>query len=537
MLIPLLMRILPLLLLWGRLTLLLLLGILPLLFLLLASLIAQPAMRRDRRAWAALGLATGFALLLLDAPGFGRWCLFWTALAVAVLSPRTAPGAGAGRWSLRIAYQSVAGIIAPVLDIILLNRAEQTGFRSRMCQFVTPAVPQGAVSAELAFRDEVDRQVEVLRKYFQSIRATAEAHGIDIGLSGGYDSRLLLLLASESGVPISAHTFAGLAHLLEREIAGELARLTHVELRPVPVRLLEDKDGCEADANIDDALHYYDGRTNMTMGTFNDVHTRAARLTALGARRLGLNGLGGELYRNREHLRRGAINFREWMQYYAFDPAAAAAVKDRKLRGALVEKLGRKYAGLIGVDAGERFDREVARRYYRDVWLPYSAGPKNCAENKLAYFLMPFADPSVTSHSIRINRNLGLAGRFEGAMIRRLSTTVADVPSSYGGGFGRDPVTVSLRAWFHAAVPVWARNLHGRRHAQRSTRRAGSFEIWLPRNDRLLAGLELLRAFGLPLDWGVLLADRVHRDRALFVGQFLHAFRDHVADTRRPVLN
>ncbi len=414
-------------------------------------------------------------------------------------------------------------------DIILVNRNEQEGFESEICEFVVDCSgSREDAEYELGFDAEVDAQLATLREYFRSISPLAQSYGIDIGLSGGYDSRLLLLLAKETGGTVSTHTFAGVAHSVEREIATELARMADVPLLQLPLKLLEDRPCQEIATVVEDALHYYDGRTNMTMGTFNDVHTRAARIIALGGKQLGLNGLGGELYRNREHLSRGRIDCRQWVQYYVFDPGTAASVGER-IRNSLAEVLITKYSRLIGSDLRAGFNRKAARGYYRRVWLPYSVGPKNAAENQLAFFLLPFADPSVTKKSMRIDRHLGRSGHFEGAMIRRLDQYIAAIGSSYGHGLGAEPISSLTRAWVRSILPIRARNLAGRCRARQMVMAGRTKSEILTPHKGLREGLELLRSLDLPIDWRTLLADRTHRDRALYLGGFLKAFCNHIS--------
>ena len=77
--------------------------------------------------------------------------------------------------------------------------------------------------------------------------------------------------------------------------------------------------------------------------------------------------------------------------------------------------------GRPGSDRLKWFDRERARRYYRDIWLPYVAGPRISAENQLGQSLMPFADAAVSAAALRATPFVGSHGDFEAAMIRRLN--------------------------------------------------------------------------------------------------------------------
>ena len=423
---------------------------------------------------------------------------------------------------------SIAGPDTLFSDIVLLTAERQRDFRSPIADFVTfdSATPRDELCRR-SFSECVERQLTVLRKYFDRIRLLSEEMDTSLGVSGGYDSRLLLLLAKEAGLPIFAHTYSSPAHEQELAVAEELAGYAGVPLTPIPVRTWTHLNDLQLRANMDDALFYWDGRTNRTMGSFNDVHTRALRINAMGSARLGFNGLGGELYRNPEHLPADGLDFGQWLQYFVMTPGSAAAIRDRTSRQALTERLGRKYARLMEVDSLDRLDRHLARRWYRDVWLPYSAGPRLCAENELSFALMPFADWSVTRESLKVTPHIGVGGEFEAAMIRMLDQGAASITSKYGHPFNHVPLRARLSDMVKSLVPLGPRL---RSHVQRtmssvSKQRPGNTSDPPP---GVQEGLRILRETNLPINWDVLLANDVNRDRCYYMAYFLSSFREHL---------
>jgi hypothetical protein len=108
---------------------------------------AHPAVRRDPRARWGLALAAFFSLVLFDAPGCLAWALLWTALALAVLSPRAGPNLDAASWFWPLIYLAVAGTIAPVADLWRLNRlfGVSLGVFGRVLAVVAIPIIGGAV--------------------------------------------------------------------------------------------------------------------------------------------------------------------------------------------------------------------------------------------------------------------------------------------------------------------------------------------------------------------------------------------------------
>jgi hypothetical protein len=100
---------------------------------LLAALVAgRPAVRREPRAWIAVGAATVFALALVYEPGPLAWTLFWVAAGMATLLPATARFDDGWRWTQRLFWQGLRAPFAPWIDVAHLSRVLAAGRSERM---------------------------------------------------------------------------------------------------------------------------------------------------------------------------------------------------------------------------------------------------------------------------------------------------------------------------------------------------------------------------------------------------------------------
>jgi hypothetical protein len=95
---------------------------------LLGLILARPAVRRPQLSAAiALSLATLFCIALAYDPGPLAWALFWSALSIAALLPRTAGFDDAWRWAARLLLQGLSGPITPAVDLLRLTRLRSRG--------------------------------------------------------------------------------------------------------------------------------------------------------------------------------------------------------------------------------------------------------------------------------------------------------------------------------------------------------------------------------------------------------------------------
>ena len=85
----------------------------------IAVIATLPAVRHGP-ALVAVMAAAAFALVMADDPGLLAWVLFWAALSIATLLPRTAGFDDAVRWGIRLALHGATGPFTPLADLMRL---------------------------------------------------------------------------------------------------------------------------------------------------------------------------------------------------------------------------------------------------------------------------------------------------------------------------------------------------------------------------------------------------------------------------------
>ena len=90
-----------------------------------ALAIARPAVRQDRRARIALGLAAIYALAQLWDPSPLAFGLFWVALGFATLLPGTGSFDDGWRWFQRLFAHGFKSLFGPLIDLTILSRVRR----------------------------------------------------------------------------------------------------------------------------------------------------------------------------------------------------------------------------------------------------------------------------------------------------------------------------------------------------------------------------------------------------------------------------
>lgn len=114
--------------------------------------------RRDHRACIALVAAALFVTSLIDDPGLLGWTMFWCALSLAALLPRTARFDDAWRWAVRLALHGVSSGVQPIHDLrraLRSPRAQRPSVRATLAVLAFPLVGAGLFLALFAAANPV----------------------------------------------------------------------------------------------------------------------------------------------------------------------------------------------------------------------------------------------------------------------------------------------------------------------------------------------------------------------------------------------
>ncbi|MCZ7637777.1 MAG: hypothetical protein M5U12_18110 [Verrucomicrobia bacterium] len=162
-------------------------------------------------------------------------------------------------------------------------------------EVIPPRVPAWSLaSTRASLADCLVEHTGRLRQYFTDIAPLGRDLGVDLGLSSGYDSRLLALLARPVFPNLSLHThWVRGVHDAEKARAEALARALRLELRVHPEPVFESLPAEELEAALLDGLYYYDARAGDNSGAYSTTYTRRYKTLTLADRRLRLNGEGG----------------------------------------------------------------------------------------------------------------------------------------------------------------------------------------------------------------------------------------------------
>jgi hypothetical protein len=426
-------------------------------------------------------------------------------------------------------------IIGPetiVKNIYLADNQYQAKFKNSCIKFL-PHPQDNRLenpASKLSFEQCVDQQIEVLDVYFEAFKQLVEdVGGVDIGLSGGYDSRVLALMAKRHFSQIRAHTHYHKNVTADEVCADKVAKELGIPFyRCAEAKQAEEMMPEEFETNLDNTATYNDGRVVHDYSWLGYFRTRWYRESVLQGLKFGMNGLSGELYRNHDNHFSRTVNTREWIKGRIVGITRVRATK-KVIIDEVLDYIMEKANLTLHVDLKTKITHHQTRRYFGELFSIYAAAVRMNIDNQLGMSLSPFTDYGPRLASYETLPHLGVHGAFEAAMIKRMNLKVASFVSNYGYAFDKHPpLQKQAKYLFRGVIPCGMQNkLFNLRCSLLDTHH--SREVY----QQLYASMPLFRAatalmqesrFG--LNWENVVEDYLMMRRVISIGIMLLKYED-----------
>lgn len=284
-------------------------------------------------------------------------------------------------------------------------------------------------------KESLQCQNQQLNSYFSLVDQTFVEQKGDLGLSGGFDCRLLLALAQKNiSQPLHLHTHATAGvHEGQSQFADKLAECYGVNLVRISTTSPSQLDSASFTQMLDDNIAFFDGRSARHLGAYSQTYTENYKRESMGIAHYSLNGLGGEIYRDSYFTGSKKMSWDEWAERYLFLAGAKAIVPQVRLenlsiniKNFLEDKLRWKK---------DYYDILFTHAYYGLIKMPLCNGSVVSAYNRVSPFLLPFIEYENVIEALKAIPYLGVGGQYQARLITDLSPTLANLPTSYGNTF------------------------------------------------------------------------------------------------------
>lgn len=293
----------------------------------------------------------------------------------------------------------------------------------------------------------VDYQISEIKKYYNRVFNLAEGNTISLGVSGGYDSRLLLgLIQSYSDVYLFTY------HSMdETEIARKLSDAVGLNLNIKKTPRTSELKLSKSEEILKDLIYHYDGRTAGNSGAFSVAGTKQHNLYHLKDISIGINGKGGEVYRNYYNLSNRSYSFQDWftaLELYS----SADFVFNTEQKKQLLGKIHDKIRNRLSVE--KNWSRWHIQRYYSEIRQADCEGAILTAHNKITRYIAPFLDANLLKFSYLSYDNAKRDSSFQMKIIQKLNPKLAAINSNYGHNFMKIPLKLKIKDSLIKSMPL-----------------------------------------------------------------------------------
>jgi hypothetical protein len=313
--------------------------------------------------------------------------------------------------------------------------------------YATGKLPNGIIVKVPAFastekiktkREAFDYQVAILNDYFLSVKNLANEYGADGGLTGGLDSRLLLSLMLKHFSKYQVHSHFRAQRNLDYEIASEICKTSNIPLVSPEVKQWDQMNHEEKSGIFNSALRYCDGQIREHCYWTEEYSTYQYKNRVMKGMRLGLQGIGGEQYRNGERMVLKSYLFNDWIKYQYIGLFAGTEIFQYPISKLVIENIRRKISDSLEFGRNKtQITLLDLKRIKNEIVIPAYRGIKTCSDNRISFSLSPFADFKVSHASYSIVPFMDCTYNFEIELIKYYSPGLSRIRSTYGYNFSK----------------------------------------------------------------------------------------------------
>lgn len=278
------------------------------------------------------------------------------------------------------------------------------------------------IDANIRLKDYFDAQVNLTKQF-----------GAHIGLTGGFDSRLLLLQASNKLENLTTNSFFR-ENSKEFIIAKRLASEVSIDFRSFeenkPAELLKTVDSELVFLFLDGQIrseNYVDEVFNLP--TYSELLYKGSGI--------GYHGCGGEQYRNADRFS-GKQNFRDWVENEWVFRLGRSVFTSKKMEENLIDSVSHKIRRILDYD-DKYVDLHIIKRVQNEIWNQSNRTTRVNALNQQLFYFAPFTEYQLSISSYSYIPYLGRYAEFQIAMMRQFQSSLNDINLSYGFSISNGP--------------------------------------------------------------------------------------------------
>lgn len=377
----------------------------------------------------------------------------------------------------------------------------------------------------------IESNIEVLQDYFKELNQAKQNLKGDVGLSSGFDCRLILAAAKntlDTPLHIHSHNTKGV-HDNEIKHARKIAEVYGADIHLVPTQKLEEAEEDLIKKTLQENVRFFDGRSARHLGSFSETYTPWYKKASMGNADYSLNGLGGEIYRDSYFMGNRNLKWEDWAKRFLFFPLSEYAVANEQKMLDTSYRIKEKIEKRLNTNF-DKADLFKTHAHYGLIKMPDCNGSLAQAYSTVADFYLPFIEYNQVMEALKAVPYLGIGGSYQAKMITKLSTEIAAVGSHYGFAFDKLSMKYLLWSYIKSVGPAQTRE---KLVKEKLIKKLETIEVQkfldLVENSSYLKTVKLTLQERFPeMNFNLMMSHNKHRRINLFLGVFLYEYKDYI---------
>jgi len=297
-------------------------------------------------------------------------------------------------------------------------------------------------------KEAIEQANNLLKNYFRGVSAISTDFGSHIGLTGGFDSRLLLMHAHKQVKNLNTNSFWR-PNSPEYENAKKLAEVSGLDFFSYEKKSFE---APERDKMIDDLMFVFDGQVRSQNRWDEEFALPDYTANIANNHFVGFHGCGGEQYRNADHIRR-KISLRSFILNEWMFKQGSNAFIDNDLKWEIHKHIERKIRRLLN-NLDSKIGLLELKKIQNEIWNTANRATRVNVLNQQQFYFAPFTEFIISQNAYKYAPFLGSSLSFQIDMMIGLDTELASVITNYGFNLvDGEPFKNHLKAYIADLLP------------------------------------------------------------------------------------
>ncbi|MBN1183507.1 MAG: hypothetical protein JXB49_14555 [Bacteroidales bacterium] len=268
--------------------------------------------------------------------------------------------------------------------------------------------------------------IEQLVSYFKDASNISNEFGAHIGLTGGLDSRLILMLARKNFTNLLTNSFWR-RNSSDYEIAKQLASLAQSRFFSLENSTFNLP---KIDEMLETGYYFMDGQIR-SQNFWQEPFSLPSYCTLMANKHfVGFHGAGGEQYRNADRMNK-SLNIYDWVEYDWIYKQGGNFFINEKDKNEFTNYLVEKIKAKIDVKDNE-INLLTLKKVQNEVYNQSNRTTRLNFLNQLFFYFAPFTEYQIASTALKIVPHLGNSINYQIDLMNNIDHELSNFVTTYG---------------------------------------------------------------------------------------------------------